>query len=464
MREGWKICKLGDVLLMKKDKHKPDSTENLFYIGLEHIEKGTGRLTEAVGIEEINAVKNTFKSGNILYGKLRPYLNKAHLATQDGVCSTDILVFEPSHQIDPKFALNFILSRQFVNDMSENTSGVNLPRVSTKYVQNYQVPLPPLETQKAIVAKIEELFSELDNGIANLQEARRKIDIYRQSVLKKAFEGELTKEWRSRQPNLPTGEELLAQIQAERQRHYELQVAEWKSAVKTWEKNGTQGRKPGKPKKSDESQTVKEKELKSLQQIPEEWCYGYLTSAGIMGRGKSKHRPRNDPMLYGGKYPFIQTGDVKAQDIVREYSQTYNDLGLSQSKLWPKGTLCITIAANIAETSFLGIDACFPDSIVGFTPYHSIIDSKYIEYFFRSAKSRISAFAPATAQKNINLNTLENLIVPLCSIQEQTQIVQEIESRLSVCDKLTETIDNSLKQAEAMRQSILKKAFEGKLK
>ena len=185
---------------------------------------------------------------------------------------------------------------------------------------------------------------------------------------------------------------------------------------------------------------------------------------GGFGRDKSKHRPRNDPKLFvDGKYPFIQTGDVKAStNRVTTYTKQYGEFGLSQSKLWPKGTLCITIAANIAETAFLGIDACFPDSVVRFTPNDNVL-AEYIRYFIESQKIRLWAFAPATAQKNINLDTLENLIVPYCSIDEQRYVISEIESRMSVCDSIEQTVDAALQQAEAMRQSILKNAFEGKL-
>lgn len=342
-------------------------------------------------------------------------------------------------------------------------TGTAQPQVTINNAVLLRIPLPPLPEQRAIVAKIEQLFSELDNGIDNLKTARAKLDIYRQAVLKKAFEGELTRHWREQQSDLPTADQLLAQIKAERQRHYDQQLADWKTALKTWEANGKKGTKPKKPGELKELPPLDSEDMGQLSLLPNCWFYDYMCYAGEMGRGKSKHRPRNDKKLFGGRYPFIQTGDVKAQTVVTQYSQTYNDFGLAQSKLWPKGTLCITIAANIAETSFLGIDACFPDSVVGFTAFPGIFDPKYIEYFFRSAKSRISAYAPATAQKNINLTTLENLVLPFCSLAEQHQIVQEIESRLSVCDKLAETIETSLKQAESLRQSILKKAFTGRL-
>ena len=152
-------------------------------------------------------------------------------------------------------------------------------------------------------------------------------------------------------------------------------------------------------------------ETMTLPTIPHEWRYIALSKLGELGRGKSKHRPRNDPALFeDGKYPFIQTGDVKAaKQYITTCAKKYGNFGLQQSKLWPKGTLCITIAANIAETAFLGIDACFPDSIVGFTPSEYIIP-EYIKHFIESQKVRLWAFAPATAQKNINLDTLENLV------------------------------------------------------
>ena len=185
---------------------------------------------------------------------------------------------------------------------------------------------------------------------------------------------------------------------------------------------------------------------------------------GELGRGKSKHRPRNAPELFGGAYPFVQTGEVKAAGReIKKYSKTYSDFGLEQSKLWPKGTLCVTIAANIAETAFLGFDGCFPDSVVGFKAAGSLVLPAYVEFFIKSVRARIEAYAPATAQKNINLTTLENLIVPLCSLPEQQAIVTRLEASFSAMEQQKETIDEQLRKASALRQSILKKAFSGQL-
>ncbi len=183
--------RIGDVLNLSREKHKPDKPESLFYIGLEHIEKHTGRLTEKVGYEEINTVKNKFKKDDILYGKLRPNLNKVYLANESGVCSTDMLVFTPSEKVVPKFAMQIMLSRGFVNDMSNNTSGVNLPRVSTKYVENYLIPLPNIDEQKEIVKQIESRLSVCDSIEQNIAAGLEKAEALRQSILKKAFEGKL---------------------------------------------------------------------------------------------------------------------------------------------------------------------------------------------------------------------------------------------------------------------------------
>lgn len=281
------------------------------------------------------------------------------------------------------------------------------------WIQQYskiKVAIPPIPVQEQIVAQIEELFSELDSGVETLQKTKQQLAVYQQAVLKQAFEGTFTE-------------------------HKPLEI---------------------------ELDWALQEEISTLPVIPSEWRYVALSKLGDLGRGKSKHRPRNDTVLFeGGKYPFIQTGDVKAaRRYITEYSKMYGEFGLQQSKLWPKGTLCITIAANIAETAFLGIDACFPDSVVGFTPFEYILP-EYVKHFIESQKIRLWAFAPATAQKNINLDTLENLILPYCSIAEQREVISEIEARMTICDNIEKTVDAALQQAEAMQQSILKQAFEG---
>ena len=137
-------------------------------------------------------------------------------------------------------------------------------------------------------------------------------------------------------------------------------------------------------------------------ELPDSWIWVRFPELGKFGRGKSKHRPRNDPVLYAdGNYPMIQTGDVaNSRGRIKTHAKKYNDIGLAQSMLWPKGTLCITIAANIADSGILEIDACFPDSVVGFVPASIFGSARYFEYFVRTVKDNLLEFAPATAQKN----------------------------------------------------------------
>ncbi len=351
------------------------------------------------------------------------------------------------------------------HEINSRTKGSGTPHVDPDLLWNYEFPVPPLPEQHRIVAKIEELFTVLDSGIDYLKAARAKLNVYRQSVLKHAFEGKLTAQWREEnRDKLETSEQLLDYIEQERVTRYEQQLQEWKTTYRKWEKDGKSGKRPSKPRKTADLLPLDSDALAKLPPLPEGYAYTSLANLGELGRGKSKHRPRNAPKLFGGPYPFIQTGEVKtASRIIREFSHTYSELGLEQSKLWPEGTLCITIAANIAETAFLGFDGCFPDSIVGFTAAKTLVVPEYVELFIKSVRTRIEAYAPATAQKNINLTTLESLVVPLCSIEEQRVIVSQLDSVLLILDDQSVAIGNQLQQIDALRQSILKKAFSGQL-
>jgi type I restriction enzyme S subunit len=157
--------------------------------------------------------------------------------------------------------------------------------------------------------------------------------------------------------------------------------------------------------------------------LPHGWRLTKLGDLGEVNRGRSRHRPRYAEHLYGGPYPFIQTGDIKSSGgRITTYQQTYSEAGLAQSRMWPAGTMCITIAANIAETGILAFPACFPDSVVGFVPDESQCNVRFIEYTFRHLKQQIQREASGTVQDNINLATLERLRFPLPPLPEQRAI------------------------------------------
>tara|TARA_B110000046_G_scaffold33534_1_gene36140 strand:- start:533 stop:2302 length:1770 start_codon:yes stop_codon:yes gene_type:complete len=199
----------------------------------------------------------------------------------------------------------------------------------------------------------------------------------------------------------------------------------------------------GKIKKSKTLGPITDKDLPFV--LPSGWSWCRLPEIGELARGKSKHRPRNDPSLYsGGDIPLVQTGDVaRASKIINTYSSLYNQKGLSQSRMWPAGTMCITIAANIADSGLLGFDACFPDSVVGFIPLGCQLDVRYFEYFLRTAKANLEKFAPSTAQKNINLEILGSLLVPLPPQQELNRIIAKIDQLMALCDQLKESLQQA---------------------
>ncbi len=182
------------------------------------------------------------------------------------------------------------------------------------------------------------------------------------------------------------------------------------------------------------------------------------------GRGKSRHRPRNAGHLYGGRYPFVQTGDIRNADhIITEYSQTYSEDGLAQSKLWPKGTVCITIAANIAETAILGFDACFPDSVIGVQPNPEKADVDYIEYLLQAFKVSIQAKGKGSAQANINMGTFENERFPFPKVTEQHRIVDGLNRLNEEAQRLQSVNQHRIVELDELKKSLLQKAFSGEL-
>lgn len=148
-----------------------------------------------------------------------------------------------------------------------------------------------------------------------------------------------------------------------------------------------------------------------------------LPQLGTFGRGVSKYRPRNAPELLNGPYPLIQTGDIANSELyIKNYNSTYSEVGLKQSKMWDKGTLCITIAANIAKTAILQFDACFPDSVVGFNG-NNFTNNIFIYYWFSFFQEILENQAPESAQKNINLKILSELQIITPDIIEQNKFV-----------------------------------------
>ncbi|CAH1607205.1 putative Type I site-specific deoxyribonuclease [Vibrio jasicida] len=401
------------------------------------------------------------KPDDVLVARMPDPLGRACLmprTKQASVTVVDVCVIRPAkiEHFSTPWLMHFINAPAFREKIASLQSGSTRKRISRGNLSKIEFPLPPRNEQDRIVNKLEELFSELDAGVKELKAAQTKLSQYCQSLLKSAVEGSLTQQWRAENSDRvqETGEQLLARILKQRREQWQQQkLAEFAGKGKTPSKNW-----------QDKYPEPVQPDATDLPELPEGWVWASLSQIGWLDRGKSKHRPRNAEHLYGGVYPFVQTGEIRsAEQYIRHTEKTYSEEGLKQSKLWPKGTMCITIAANIGETAILDIDACFPDSIVGFSKIVDDMPIEYVEYVFRVLKHKLDDEAPATAQKNINLEILYKEVIPLPPVIEQLAIVEYLDTELDNIKLQKTATALGLKQSEAQRKNILKSAFSGQL-
>lgn len=312
-------------------------------------------------------------------------------------------ILPKSIDFDPAFL--FICLQPFLDAIHSETSSVTVKHISSRTIEEIPLPFPPLKEQRKIVSKIEELFSELDKGIEQLKTAQQQLKVYRQAVLKYAFEGRFT---RGHVPNNSSPEDWRVVLLSE--------ICRIIGGV-------TKGKDfKGKP-------TIQLPYLRVANVQDGYLDLSVIKTIEVLPSDKEKYRLEYGDILYteGGDKDKLGRGTIWKNEIPECIHQNH---------------------------------------IFRARPFSDGYDSKYISYFSQTKSAKAYFFKHGKQTTNlasINLTILSNLPIPICSITEQKQVVQEIESRLSVCDKLEETISNSLKQAEALRQSILKKAFEGKL-
>jgi type I restriction enzyme, S subunit len=330
-----------------------------------------------------------------------------------------------------------------------------------------KLPLPPLPEQRAIVKKIESLFSSLDAGVADLKKAQQQLKIYRQAVLKKAFEGELTKEWRSKQNSLPNNDELLKLINDERENYYQIQLEEWQMAISDLEKNSDSERKPVKPKLSKPLNPItKDEFIDDLFEIPTNWIWDRLENLIF----EVKDGTHDTPKYQEKGIPFITQKNIKNNDITFDNIQFISNLDhqkfFARSNVKRNDIIMAMIGHNRGTCTIVKTDIVFSiKNVALFKFFEQIQLNKYFLYFFQftGGLEIILKKSKGGAQPFIGLTELRNWPIPYCSFLEQSQIVKQIESRLSVCDSIEQNIKESLIKAEGLRQSILKKAFEGSL-
>lgn len=387
------------------------------------------------------------KHGDVLICVVGATIGKLNLAI-DCAIGRSVAAIRPKSHIDTKFLYYSLMP--YTIRLRTGSRGSAQGVIGKDDLNGITVRVPPLSEQHRIVAKVDELMAlcdaletetscgveahELlvDNLLATLTRSQNaeelaenwariethfdmlftteaSIDQLKQTILQLAVMGKLVPQDPSDEP----ASELLKQIR------------------KTREKTASE-RKIRKLKRG-----MNDKGAKPFQ-IPDSWAWATFPEIGIFDRGKSRHRPRNDQKLFNpGLYPLVQTGEVaRAGEYIREFHSKYSDFGLAQSHMWPKGTLCITIAANIADAAILDFDACFPDSVVGFIPFSPVPSPRYFLHFMKTAKADLQRYAPSTAQKNINLGILETVNIPIPPLKEMIRIVERTDELLALCVRL----------------------------
>lgn len=436
----WSWIKLGevcdDVETVKRKEVNPE--KEILYLDIGGLDNATNKIISHKNCKWKDAPSRAqqivFKD-DILFSTVRTYLKNIAIVDSsqyDGqIASSGFTVIRANKElVAPKFLFYYSLSRNFLQPLNELQTGSSYPAVRDKDVFAQPTPLPPLSEQHHIVAKIESLFSELDKGIENLKTAQQQLKVYRQAVLKWAFEGKLTDEWRRKK----NGKSKQVRIQV--------------------------GLKPSMAAEPEVEYAERERFELSF---PEGWKWTKVFDLGKIETGTTPSK--KNPEYYSSEFPFYKPTDLEAGNDVQNSIDGLSQAGIKEARFAPANSTLVTcIGATIGKTGLIKRGGGFNQQINAIIPSEEY-DPKFIYYqtISPSFQDTIKENASATTLPILNKSKFSNLEMVVCSREEQHQIVSEIESRLSVCDKLETTIEENLQQAEALRQSILKKAFEGKL-
>lgn len=426
-----------------------------------YIAKGRKNITE-LGLERSSA--RLLPPESVLFSSRAPIgyvaIAKNEIATNQGFKN---LITTKS--LNSNFVYHYLKSaKQLAESMASGTTFLEIS--GTRFGQ-IPIPLPPFNEQQRIVDKIEELFSDLDNGIANLRLAQNQLKIYRQALLKHAFEGKLTAEWR-KENNPEPAEKLLERIKEERQARYDRALEKWKSEVKQWEKEEKKGKKPLKPGAPKEYLSLNKEEISHSNGITSDWL---LQKVGNVCEVKGGKR-----LPKGAKYvdeitehPYLRVadfGDFRIDKHDLKYVSRPTHTQIERYTIQKEDTY-ISIAGTIGVTGVIQNDldgANLTENAAKLTN-QILLNNKYLAYFLGTqfAQNQIRLKTKATSQPKLALYRIEEIILPIPTLVEQEQIVNEIEAQFTRIDNTSLSLEKELIKTELTRQSILKKAFEGKL-
>ena len=465
---SWGTIRLGELTVHKKGKKprkqspNPSTLHPIPYIDIRAFEEGVIR-SWTNGLDcricrdsELLMVWDGARSGLVGKGK------------NGALGSTLVSLDFPL--IENQYAFYFFQLKY--QEINSRTKGSGTPHVDPHLLWSYEFPVPPLPEQRRIVAKIEKLFSELDKGIESLKAARAKLDVYRQAVLKHAFEGKLTAQWREENKDkLETPGQLLARIKQEREARYEQQLQEWKTTVKAWDEGGRSGKKPTKPKPLNDPSPISQEDRERLLDLPDRWAWVRFGQLFSISPQNGIYKPAS---VYGSGTQIIRIDDFYDGRLTRRIG--FRKLRLSNEEIEKYTVRNSDLIINrVNSIEYLGKcalvedltgNAVFESNIMRCCLIDDVVSKAYVAAYLASREGRnqlCKNAKHAVNQASINQTDVGNTLVPITFMEEQIVIVQKLEQNLSQTDALISQIKDHLKKADALRQSILKKAFSGEL-
>ena len=473
---GWASARLSEMCAInpRVDKFALDPAGVVSFVPMPAVEAETGKIdvSETRNFEAVRKGYTPFRKGDVLFAKITPCMENGkmaivpNLANKYGFGSTEFHVLRPRQGIDPRFIYHAVSNRVFRSHAEHNMTGaVGQKRVPAAILEDHGVGLPPINEQRRIVERIDALFAEIDRGVESLRAAKRSIVLYRQSLLKSAFEGRLTAEWRAQHPDkIESRDDLLARIREERQARSQAAFGEWERAVAVWTKNGEKGRRPTKPKRPRDIPAeatdigIVGWTLVPLGYLIDDPTYGTSKKCGYDGGAKGVLRI---PNIGIGR---IDPTDLKFADFDEAELEQYKLIEGDVLTVRSNGSLAIVgkpALVSAQDTEFL-----FAGYLIRLRPIIGSLVPKNLFYLMIDPRVRaqIETKAKSTSGvNNISAKELQGLSVPICSLAEQSEIVRILEARLEAAEMLDMEIDANLARADALRQSILKQAFAGQL-
>ncbi|MDE9450433.1 restriction endonuclease subunit S [Aliiroseovarius sp. Z3] len=415
-----------------------------------------------------NSSAKLMPAGSILFSSRAPIgyvaISMSECATNQGFKS-----LVPSKHISSDYVFHYLKSAKQLAE--KHASGTTFKEVSGRAFARLPVPLPPIDEQRRIVEKIEQLFGLLDKGEESLRVARDKAGLYRQSLLKHAFEGHLTADWRAANPDkLEAPETLLTRIQEERDTRYKQALDDWQDAMAKWRAEGEEGKKPAKPKRLAEVIGKPQIPDDLAQHCFEDWTWLPVSDVAVVTGGLTKNQKRNSHPL---KMKYLRVANVYADRLelneITEIGVTkeeFEKLKLEEGDLLVvEGNGSIEQIGRVALWNGRLDDIGHQNHLIR-ARFETAIVPRFALLFLMSPLGRKLIIKKANSTSGLHtlsISKVSSLALPVPCVAEQAEIVSRLEAKLSTLDALEADIDRQLARSRALRQSILKRAFEGKL-